>query len=80
MKIEAGTIARTAILIIALINQICAVTGLVPMDITNDQVYQIVSLICTIGTSVWSWWKNNSFTKEAIAADRIMKQNKSKHK
>ena len=72
-KITSGTIARTIVLALALFNQIMAVTGHTPLNITEDHTYQIVSLLCTIGASGVAWWKNNSFTKKAIAADKTFK-------
>lgn len=72
VKIE--TIVRTIVLIIALANQALAIAGKEVFPVTEDQVYQIVSLIVTIGASVWAWWKNNSFTKAAIKADEVLDQ------
>lgn len=72
MNVKTDTIARTIILILALINQILAVTGKGTLDIAENDIYQIVSLAATITSAVWAWWKNNSFTKPAIAADNYM--------
>lgn len=80
MKISADTIARTICLFIAIINQILAVMGKEILPFTNDNIYQLVSLVFTIGTSMVSWWRNNSFTKEAIEADSIMRAAKAVRK
>ena len=32
----------------------------------------IVTTGIMIGIALWNWWKNNSFTKKAIAADKYM--------
>jgi len=77
-KIDSKTITRTIILAIALINQIFAIFGRQQIPVQEDTVYQIVSLIFTIVTTVWSWWKNNSFTQEAIQADKLMHELKAK--
>lgn len=76
-KITAGTIARTIILIIALINQGLTVAGKSLLPIADEDVTQAVSLIFTIVTSLIAWWKNNSLTKEARQADVVLKQLKS---
>lgn len=68
-QITAGTIARTIVLILALGNQILAMFGKQVLNIAEDDIYQVVSIVFTIGASVWSWWKNNSFTQTAIKAD-----------
>ena len=70
MKIETGTIARTIVLLIALLNQVCAIMGWTPLDISEEAIYQLCSLAATAGASVWAWWKNNSFTKAALTADK----------
>ena len=68
-QITAGTIARTIVLILVLGNQILAMFGKQVLNIAEDDIYQVVSIVFTIGASVWSWWKNNSFTQIAIKAD-----------
>ena len=71
-SIKTDTIVRTIVLVIALANQVLAIAGKEEFPITEDQVYQGVTLIVTIGASVWAWWKNNSFTKAAIEADKML--------
>lgn len=68
-SVKADTIARTLILALALINQVLAILGKDKIPVVESDIYQICSLAVTVGSAVWSWWKNNSFTKEAIAAD-----------
>lgn len=68
-NITAGTIARTIVLILALANQILAMCGKQVLNIADDDIYQVVSIIFTIGASVIAWWKNNSFSQAAIKAD-----------
>jgi SPP1 family holin len=76
MKISAGTIARTIILALALINQVLTATGHGMINIADEDVNLLVSTIFTIVTAIVAWWKNNSFTKAAIEADAIMKEKK----
>ena len=66
------TIVRTIVLALALINQIFAIVGIPQLNIDDDTIYQAVTLIVTIVSSVWAWWKNNSFTRAARAADETM--------
>ena len=69
-NITAGTIARTIVLILALANQILAMCGKQVLNIADDDIYQIVSIVFTIGASAVAWWKNNSFSQAAIKADK----------
>lgn len=71
-NIKKDTIIRSIVLIIALFNQGLAIFGKEAFPVTEDMVYQGVSLGATISSSVWAWWKNNSFTKNAIEADKIL--------
>lgn len=71
-KVEVGTIIRTICLVLALVNQGLTIAGHSVLPINDEQVNQLVTLIATIGASMWAWWKNNSFTQAALAADEIM--------
>ena len=72
--VKTETIARTIFLFIALANQMLAIAGKEILPVTEDQVYQVVSIIVTIAAAVLAWWKNNSFTKAAIEADKVLAQ------
>lgn len=72
MKIKTETIVRTVILVVALINQVLTVTGHSLLPITDEQITEIITLVITVGASIWSWWKNNSFTQAAIEADELL--------
>ena len=72
-KITAATLARTICLLLALVNQGLAIAGVSPLPIEDETVTQIVSLAATVIASLVAWWKNNSFTKAAIAGDAVMK-------
>lgn len=68
-KIEKMTIVRTAVLVFALVNQVLTISGYNPLPFTDEDFGQAVSMVLTVGASLWTWWKNNSFTQAAIAAD-----------
>ena len=74
MKISAGTIGRTVCLALALINQFLILFGKGTIPFAEDDIYQFVSMLFTAVTTVVAWWKNNSFTKEAIEADMMLKE------
>ena len=73
-NVKTDTIIRTIVLIIALVNQGLAIFGREAFPITEDQVYQVVTVVATIASAVWAWWKNNSFTKNAIEADKVLEK------
>lgn len=79
-KISAGTIARTAVLALALTNQILSATGHSPLPIDSAQLEQIITTGITVVASLVAWWENNSFTPEAIQADKLLNEWQGKNK
>lgn len=67
--VSAATIARTAVLALALINQILSAAGKPVLPIESAQLEQLISTGFTTVSALVNWWYNNSFTKEAIQAD-----------
>lgn len=73
-KIETGTIVRTVMLSFALFNQALTISGRSPLPFTDEEAGEAVSMALTVAASLWAWWKNNSFTQAAIAADEALKK------
>ena len=71
-KISAGTIARTIILLLALINQCLSMAGVSPLPIEDEQVETIITTAWTVIAALIAWWKNNSFTQAALEGDKLM--------
>lgn len=74
MKIKTDTIVRTALLVVALINQGLTMMGMSLLPITDEQLTDIITLLITVGASLWAWWRNNSFTKHAVRADKMLEE------
>ena len=72
MHCTKDTIIRTVVLAVALINQVLTVFGKNPLPFSDEAIYAALSLAVTAGASLWAWWKNNSFTSEAVEADRYL--------
>lgn len=76
MKPTKETIVRVVVTAVAVINAVATMLG-APQDLLNiDQttagiIYEGVSAVVTVVTTVWATWKNNSFTHPAITADGI---------
>ena len=75
--ISAGTIARTACLLLALTNQILSACGKPVLPIESTTVEQLVTAGITTVAALIAWWKNNSFTTAAIQADKYLEDKKS---
>ena len=76
-KISAGTITRTAVLLLALTNQILSACGKPVLPIESQTVEQLVTAGITTVAALIAWWKNNSFTTAAIQADKYLEDKKS---
>nr|DAL32924.1 MAG TPA_asm: holin [Caudoviricetes sp.] len=75
--ISAGTIARTACLLLALTNQILSACGKPVLPIESATVEQLVTAGITTVAALVAWWQNNSFTVAAIQADKYLEDKKS---
>ena len=76
--VTAGTIARTACLLLALANQVLSALGKPVLPIESATVEQLVTAGITTVAALINWWKNNSFTAAAVAADSYMARLKQK--
>ena len=72
LNISAATIARTAVLGLALTNQLLSAAGKPVLPIESAQLEQLVTSGLTVAASLWAWWKNNSFTQPALQADVVL--------
>lgn len=72
--VKKDTIIRTIVLIVALINQALTLAGKNPLPFEDDEIVNVLSYAFTLGASLWAWWKNNSFTQNAIKADEVLAQ------
>lgn len=74
MKISKSTIIRTVLLIVAIINSVLQIMGKNTLPFTSDEIGEAISVIFMICTTMSAWWKNNSFTKNAIKADKYKEE------
>ncbi len=71
-NVKIGTIVRLIVMILSMVNMLLTVNGKNPLPWSEDEMYIGLSQAAAILTTVWTWWKNNSFTKEAIKADEYL--------
>ncbi|MEC0677792.1 phage holin [Bacillus inaquosorum] len=79
---DKGTVIRTVLLLVALINQTMMMLGKSPLDIQKEQVNQLAdalysagSVIFTIGTTLAAWFKNNYVTEKGKKQRDLLKEN-----
>lgn len=73
MKITKGTIVRTIMLGVVLLNLILKHFGIDAINVSESEILTFVEAIIEVGVILISFWKNNSFTQNAIKADEFLK-------
>lgn len=71
-KIKKATIIRTAVLVLAIANNVLAIAGKSPLPIEDQTLTEVISFVFTTAAALVAWWKNNSFTQTAIEADEVL--------
>lgn len=59
--IDKGTLTRTVLLWLAIINQILTALGINPLPLDDNTVSTVITTVFAL----WAWWKNNDFTHTA---------------
>ena len=73
MKISKGTIVRTVMLIIVVLNMILKHFGLDVINVSESEILSVLEMLIELAVIIVTFWKNNSFTDKAIKADEFLK-------
>ena len=65
-------LTRTVLYLLVVINCLLGALGKAPVQFNENNVLQFVSCIVQTGVLIYGFWKNNSFTKEAKIADKLI--------
>lgn len=71
-KTRVSAVYRLIFMMLALLNQFLVLFGLYPVQEMNSDIVKLVSLGLCIITGGVAYWKNNSWSPEAKAADKVM--------
>lgn len=74
MKISKGTIVRTIMLVIVIINLVLKQLGHDLINVSESEILSVIEMLIEVAVIVVSFWKNNSYTQNAIKADEFLKQ------
>lgn len=74
MKISKGTIVRTILLVVVIINLILKQFGFDLIEVDENQILEVIEIAIEIAVIIVNFWKNNSYTQNAIKADEFLRQ------
>ena len=72
MKIKKSTIVRTIVLIVAIVNKFLTTKGMGFNLFMSEELAGLLADLFLSVISIITFWYNNSFTKNAIAADNYL--------
>jgi len=70
---DRGTLIRTAVLVLALINQFLVTAGLNPIPGSEDAWGEFITWVITAATATWAWFKNNYVTAKGKKQREVLK-------
>ena len=73
MKISKGTIVRTIMVVLVIVNVVLKQFGVDAINVSENEILSLVEALIEVVTIVVAFWKNNSFTQNAIKADEFLK-------
>lgn len=71
---RAIAITRLVVSIITIANLALCAIGWSPLELEDDIIYDLVSLIVAIIANIWVWWRNNNVTRAAQEAQEVLSQ------
>ena len=73
-EVSVGSYVRLAMLLISVLNLALRCFGADTLPMNNEAVEDFVSVAFTLASTLAAYWKNNSFTSAALAADETLKE------
>lgn len=74
MSISKSTIVRAIMLVIVIINLVLKHFGIDIINVSENEVLSFVEIVIELAVIIVAFWKNNSFSKNAIKADEFLKK------
>ena len=69
MKITKGTIIRTILVAVVIINMALQKLGYDVINVSENQIAEATEALVSVGSIIAAWWYNNSFSETAKKAD-----------
>lgn len=78
--VSAGAWVRLGVLLAAAVNIALRLYGVETVDLGNDNFENVATVVILIASAAAAYWKNNSFTEAAQAADEVLEIIRSRKK
>jgi SPP1 family holin len=72
MKVSKSTIVRTIMMLLVIVNIILERTGYDIINVDESSILTLVELLIEIAIMIVGFWKNNSYSENAIKADEFL--------
>lgn len=72
VKITKGTIIRTILMVIVLINLVLKAFGKSAITVDDGVIANVVETVIEIAAIAVGFWKNNSYSEKALKADKFL--------
>jgi SPP1 family holin len=73
--VDRGTLIRSFVLFVALINQTLVIFGKSPLPLDSELVEQFVAITFTVVSSLIAWFKNNYITEKGKQQRKTLENN-----
>jgi len=74
MKMDRGTLIRSIVLALALLNQFLVALGLNPIPGSEALWGEVISTIFTATIATWTWFKNNYITAKGKKQKEVLQK------
>lgn len=71
---DKGSVIRTIVLAIALINQSLVLVGKSPLPFSSEEVEAGVTSLFTVVAALFAWWKNNYISSKGKKQKEILEK------
>lgn len=78
VKITKGTIIRTILMVIVLINLVLKAFGKSAITVDDGVIANVVETVIEIAAIAVGFWKNNSYSEKALKADKFLQDLRNK--
>lgn len=74
MNVSKSTIVRTILVVMVIVNFVLERMGIDIIPVSESDILMFVETVIEVAVIIVGFWKNNSYTENAIKADKFLKE------